>query len=274
MRSHDVAATNAWVLAHLPDLLVAVMLVVLMPLAAHVARAPRWLVRGLVPAGLLAGIGMVAYDAGVLATITVAPYAALTIAAGVIGLRRVRDLPRFAVNAGLMMMPAAAAWLVAARAGYALLAYPPFWVILTAAHFHVAGVTLMIVAGTIAESRGRIARVVALATVVCVPLTAAGIYGPHWLELGAAVAMATSTVGVALLLVTTKQLPLRIAGGVLLVTMPLAGAFALRDHGTAVTLFGLEPLASMMLAHGLPNALVFGILALATLSRRPAAPPA
>jgi len=268
MRSHEIAATNAWVLAHLPDLLVAVMLAVLMPLASHVARAPRWLVRGMVPAGLLAGIGMVAYDAGVLATITVAPYAGLTIAAGVIGLLRVRDLPRFAVNAGLVMMPAAAAWLVAARAGYALLEYPPFWVILTAAHFHVAGVTLMIVAGTIAQTRGRIAHAIAIATVVGVPLTAAGIYGPHWLELSAAVAMASATFGVGVLLVTMRgSLLLRIAGGVLLLTMPLAGAFALRDHGTAVTLFGLEPLASMMLAHGLPNALVFGILSLAALSR-------
>jgi hypothetical protein len=49
--------------------------------------------------------------------------------------------------------------------------------------------------------------------------------------------------------------------------MLLAGAFALRDHGTSPQLFGLDPLASMIIAHGIPNALLVALLSLLALSR-------
>lgn len=61
---------------------------------------------------------------------------------------------------------------------------------------------------------------------------------------------------------------LRVAGAILVVTMVLAGAFALRDHGTALVLFGLDPLASMVIAHGVPNTLLVVLIALIALARK------
>ena len=247
------------------------MLAVGTPLALMASRVPRRVWQAAWIAGAIAAIGLVVLDSGVAATITIVPYACVAVGTGVIGLRRFlagyRVPAELAASAGLMFLPAATAWLVAARAGFALLGYPPFWVILTCAHFHVAGCFLMTIAGTVARTRGRIAGVIALAVVLAVPLTAAGIYGPRWLEIGAGVMMATSGFATGVLLVTDRGL-VRVAGAILLVTMPLAGMFALRDHGTSVTIFGLEPLASMMIAHGMPNTLLFALIALLALARR------
>lgn len=57
-----------------------------------------------------------------------------------------RAVRRIALGVGLVFVPAATAWLLSYQAGYALLGYPPFWVLLTAAHFHIAGVALLIIA--------------------------------------------------------------------------------------------------------------------------------
>lgn len=275
MRSHEVAAANAWVLTMLPALLVAVMTTLLTPLALAAAAVPRGLRLAAWPAGALAGLGLVVIEpAGTPATLTVAPYALVAAAAGVIGLARLvrgpRSASQIALSIGLVFVPAAATWLVAARHGDALLGYAPFWVLLTAAHFHVAGVYLLVVLGRVTHERGPIAGAIALACVISVPLTAAGIYGPSWLEVAAAVGMAASAFGAGILLVITPRLALRIAGGVLLVSMPLAGAFALRDHGTSFSILGFDPLGSMLVSHGVLNALVFATISLVTFARTPA----
>jgi hypothetical protein len=84
--------------------------------------------------------------------------------------------------------------------------------------------------------------------------------------------MAASAFGGGVLLVLTPRLALRIAGGVLLLSMPLAGAFALRDHGTTFSVLGLDPLGSMLVSHGALNTLAFALIALTALVRPP--PPA
>lgn len=274
MRSHEVAAANAWVLTMLPSLLVAVMTAVLTPLALVVAGMPRWLRLAAWPAGALAAIGLVAIEAsGTAATLTVVPYAVVAVIAGAIGGLRLLERPwtasRIAAGAGMVFLPAATTWLVAARWGYPLLGYVPFWVLLTAAHFHVAGVYLLTILGAVSRGRGTFGAGVALACVLSVPLTAAGIYGPMWLEVGAAVGMAASGLAAGILLVTTKRLGLRIAGAILLLTMPLAGAFALRDHGTTFSILGFDPLGSMLVSHGVLNVIAFAAISLATLARRP-----
>jgi hypothetical protein len=272
-RSHDILAANTWLLVELPVLIVAVTTAVITPLALTVAAVPRALRRASWAAGVLAAGGLIAIEPGVVAAITVAPYAAVAIVAGWIGLMRLitdhRPANRIALGVGLVFVPAATAWLFAYQVGYALLGYPPFWVLLTAAHFHIAGVSLLIIVGRIAEGRGRLGAVVALGCVLSVPLTAAGIYGPRWLEVGAALGMAASAAGAGGLLVTSRaSILLRVAGAILVVTMVLAGAFALRDHGTALVLFGLDPLASMVIAHGVPNALLVVLIALIALARK------
>ena len=273
-RSHDIIAANTWLLSELPVLIVAVTTALITPLALAVAAVPRALRLAAWPAGVIASLGLVAVEPGVLATISVAPYAAVAVIAGLLGLRRLvaapRSASRVALAVGLVFVPAATAWLLAYQAGYALLGYPPFWVLLTAAHFHVAGVALLIIVGRISHGRGRLGAAVALGCVLSVPLTAAGIYGPRSLEVGAALCMAASAGGAGYLLVTTRgNVWLRVAGALLVVTMVLAGAFALRDHGTAVALFGLDPLASMIIAHGVPNALLVVLVALLALVRTP-----
>jgi hypothetical protein len=272
MRSHEVAAANAWVLTTLPAYLVAVMTAVLTPLALIVAGVPRALRLAAWPAGAIAAIGLVVLDEpGGLAVATVVPYAAVAIAAGVIGglwlVERPWSAPKLARCVGLVFLPAATTWLVSERAGYSLLDYAPFWVLLTAAHFHVAGVYLMTILGRVTEGRGAFGAGVAIACVASVPLTAAGIYGPMWLEVGAALGMAASGLAAGILMLTQPRLALRTAGGVLLLTMPLAGAFALRDHGTSFSILGFDPLGSMLVSHGALNVLVFAVISLITLAR-------
>ncbi|MBL9019660.1 MAG: YndJ family transporter [Myxococcales bacterium] len=272
MRSHEVAAANAWVLTVLPSWLVAVMTAVLTPLALIAGDVPRALRLAAWPAGAIAALGLVLVDSpGALAIATSAPYAGVAVAAGVIGglrlLERPWTAPKLARSVGLVFLPAATTWLVAERAGHALLGYAPFWVLLTAAHFHVAGVYLMTILGRVTEGRGALGAAVAIACVASVPLTAAGIYGPMWLEVGAALGMAASGFAAGILMLTQKVLALRIAGGVLLLTMPLAGAFALRDHGTTFTILGFDPLGSMLVSHGALNVLVFAAISLVSLSR-------
>jgi hypothetical protein len=270
-------ALSAWVLTALPALLVAVMTAVLTPLALAVAGVPRWLRLAAWPAGVLAAIGLVVVEEpGTAAVLTVVPYACVAVAAGAIGglrlVARHGPASRIALSVGLVFLPAATLWLVSARAGYPLLGYEPFWVLLTAAHFHVAGMYLLVVLGRVTFERGRLAAAIAIACVLSVPLTAAGIYGPRWLEVAAAVGMAASAFGGGVLLLLAPRLALRIAGAVLLISMPLAGAFALRDHGTTFSVFGLDPLGSMLVSHGALNTLVFALIALVALARTP--PPA
>jgi hypothetical protein len=274
MRSHDVAAANAWVLTMLPSLLVALMVAVLTPLALVVAGVPRPLRLAAWPAGVIAAIGLLAIDgSGTAATLTVVPYACVALIAGALGgwqlLERPWSASRIASCVGLVFLPAATMWLVAARWGYKLLGYEPFWVLLTAAHFHVAGVYLLTILGEVSRGRGKAGAAVALACVLSVPLTAAGIYGPIWLEVGAAVGMAASGLAAGILLVTTKRLGLRVAGAVLLLTMPLAAAFALRDHGTSFSILGFDPLGSMLVSHGVLNVIAFAAIALVALARKP-----
>lgn len=274
------ATVGTFALTTLPRLLVAVMTVGLMPLALQAARIPSVLVRVAWITGAIAALGLVLVESpGALAIASVVPYAVVAGIAGLIGTRRLLagltanpitialggsrlTVPDLALNVGLVFVPAATTWLFAHRAGYSLLGYDPFWVLLTAAHFHVAGVFLLVILGRITEERGSLARFNALVCVISVPLTAAGIYGPSWLEVSAAVIMAMSAFGAGIILLTTRGALLRGAGAVLLVSMPLAGAFALRDHGRPLTIFGLDPLASMLVTHGALNTLVFATLAL------------
>lgn len=272
MRSHELVASSAWVLTTLPAWLLAFTTLVLCPLSLEVAAAPRWLRRAGGIAGALAALGLlVVPDPGALALSTALPYGLVAGTAGAIGLGRLAGRPgpasRAAAAAGLIGFPAAATWLLAYRWGHSLLGYPPFWVLLTSLHFHVAGQYLLIVLGRVSHGRGRLAGAIALACVVSVPLTAAGIHGPRWLELFAAVGMAGSAFGGGLLLVTSPRGGLRLAGASLLLSMPLAALFALRDHASPLSFAGLDPLGSMMVSHGLLNVLGFALVALLTLRR-------
>ena len=86
--------------------------------------------------------------------------------------------------------------------------------------------------------------------------------------------MAASGFGAGLVLVTAprslageRTTVLRGAGALLLATMVLAALFALRDHGITIAVFGLDPLASMLIAHGVPNTILVMLTAVIALPR-------
>lgn len=262
--------TPATVLLDVPTLLVVLFAVIFVPLALGLTHLPR-LSRAALAAGALAAISLKLGPSHANAVLMV-PYAIVCALAGLVGLRRLlahwTDPAQLAMSFGLVGLAGACTWLVAYRAGYSLLGYPPFWVLLTAAHFHVAGTVLPIVIGWTVLPRGRLPRLVAVGCVVGVPLTAAGIYGPHVLEVAGALVMAASGVGAALVLMTSKgeHVLLRLAGVPLAGGMILAVLYALRAHGTAIRIGELDPLASMIVTHGVLDSL-FGVLALVGIRR-------
>jgi YndJ-like protein len=278
----DTASASAAILLDGPRVVVSIAAGALAPMALHVAGTGRRLPRAALGAGLLAAASLWLPGAGgaggAAAVALVAPYAIVCAIAGLLGARRLLARPwppspsRIATSAGLIALAGATTWLVAHRAGYALLGYPPLWVLLTAAHFHIAGAFLAIVLGWRVHGRGPWAGAIAIGCVAGVPLTAAGIFGPHALEVGAACFMAASTAAAACLLLATPSAEpayrwLRLAGAPLLAGMVLAGSYALRDLGTAISIAGLDPLSSMIVTHGALDTL-FAAIALGALVRR------
>lgn len=267
--------TAAAILLDGPRVLVSIATAALAPMALRLAGTGRFLPRLAIGAGALAAVS-VWLPAGAAAIALVAPYALICAIAGAIGAVRLlaRPVPpsQLAVNAGLIALAGAATWLVCHRAGHALLGYPPLWVLLTAAHFHVAGAFLAIIVGWRVHERGPWAGAIAIGCVAGVPLTAAGIFGPHALEVIAALLMAASGTGAAVLLLATPRADpswpaLRLAGAPLLAGMLLAAGYVLRDRGLAISIAGLDPLSSMIATHAALDTL-FATLALAALVRR------
>lgn len=268
---------TAALLLDVPHVIVAVLACVATPLALRVVVLPR-LSRAALVSGALAA-GSLLLDEGTAAAALVVPYAAVCALAGLVGVRRLlarwSEPGQLAMAAGLVALAGACAWLVCHRAGIALLGYPSLWVLLTAAHFHVAGCYLAIVVGHCADGRGWLAGLPAIGCVLGVPLTAAGIDGPHALEIAGALVMAASALGGALVVLTMSSprpavAILRLSSLPLAIGMVLAIAYALRDWGTAITIAGLDPLTSMVATHAILDTL-FALLALAALARMPPA---
>ncbi len=237
-----------------------------------------------VATGALAGAALLV-PAGAAAGLLVAPYTlvcwwlAAVAAAGVVA-RGWRPVSELVGALALVYLGGAALWLASARVGVELLGYPPLWVLLTAAHFHVAGAYLCGVAALHARGGGAVAAAVALVVALAIPLTAAGIHGPRWLETGAALATAAGGVGVAMLSLRAAVRPGRraarslhaIAGISLLVAMALAATYALRAYVPTFTVAGLDPLSSMAITHGVLDGAGFALAALAAFALAPPRP--
>jgi hypothetical protein len=265
--------------------LVAGAVAVLTPLALSVGPPSRR-THVAIAAGLAAAASFLVAP-GALAAALVAPYALVCAwVAATAGLRIVergfRPAGVLVGNLAHVYLGGAAVWLVAHRAGYALLGYPSLWVLLTAAHFHVAGCYLTTIASLHASfdsgaSRLRSGRTgVALLVALAIPLTAAGIHGPRWLETAAAIATALGGVGVAVLsLAAARRHPLHALAGLLMLGgMALAGAYALRGHVPAFTVGDLDPLSSMVVTHAIANTAGVGLALVAfTLAPPPALAP-
>ena len=270
------------------------------------------------PLGALAGpLGWLAPTAHRLAIVLAIVHATVCASAGLLGASRLLarrkalfgPLDEFAIDAGLLFLPAAAVPFVATRAGVPFAGFQEPVVLFTAAHFHFAGFAAPVVlggvgrlllastpsgttkrstrSGTTKRSKDppRLLYRIATTTVCAgVPLTAIGIATNHTVESVSAVALACGMLCASVLLVgfaSRRAWPrsrgaavlFGIAGLALVGTMGLAATFALTSSaGRGSTLTGAIPLQTMIDLHGGGNALGFalsGIAALTFLDVRP-----
>jgi hypothetical protein len=212
---------------------------------------------------------------GVPAMLVCLPWAGWTALAAFEALIRVRALIRrsgarglldgeLAIAAGLGFPVIGSAWLLCDRLAFEPLGFSPLIVLLTAVHFHHAGLTLPLSAGLLARTReSGLWRLVAVTVVVAVPLVAIGITASPIIELIGSLMTAAAAITVALgLLARARGLPTipallsAGAGACLLAAMIFASAYALGEfRGVA-----WPDIASMIQLHGAVNALGFGLL--------------
>ena len=216
---------------------------------------------------------------GTSAALIALPWLFFTIAVGAVGVSRVLSRetlndPGIGVDAGLMFIVVGGSWLVISRAGLRPLGFSEAIVELTAAHFHFAGFVLPILAAVISNRLGRSVAVPA-ATIVGVPLTAAGITAAGTTEFVAATFMAIVGLVVAARTIVFARAQagaprklLYIAGASLTVGMFLAIGWAWSRQ------FAWEylDLRAMVITHGVLNAFGFGLSGLIAMHLLPALP--
>jgi hypothetical protein len=182
------------------------------------------------------------------------------------GLRGLYDA-ELAIAAGLGFPLIGSGWLLCDRLAIEPLGFSPLIVLLTATHFHHAGLTLPLTAGLLGRSLGAEMtepwRTVAVAVVIAVPLVALGITFSPLLELVAAWLTAASGIAVAIgLLRRANTLPIipamlsALAGASLLAGMSFAASYAIGEY----TSTPWPDITSMIRLHGAINALGFGLL--------------
>jgi hypothetical protein len=188
--------------------------------------------------------------------------------------RGLAPIQELAIDAGLLYLPGGDVWLVASRLGVPFLGFSEPWVMLTAAHFHYAGLAAPVIAGAVGRAlhastsslgRGwlRAYEIAAAGVMAGPPLVAAGI------ALWPAVEVASAAVlSLALLLLTAVALRgvvpgmrprragalLAVAVSSLLLSMSCACAYAVG----AFLEIDILLLPTMVWVHGLVNAIGFG----------------
>jgi hypothetical protein len=236
-------------------------LVTLLPERQPIARVPAWAV----PAAAAPLLGAFALPAGPAAAALAVPWLVIGALAGVSGVahglrhlpsilapRRIADL---GIDVALGFWAVAAAFIVVDRLGVAT-PFPPVIVLLTAVHFHFAGVGLLSIAALLAATTPWL-RAAVVGLVVGIPVTALG-FVVAIPAIGAAGALLVGSSGlgvaVALLLGATPgpgRWAGRFAGACLLVGMPMGIAWAFATLAS-VAFVDLEV---MIRTHGALNAL-------------------
>ncbi|MDF9747706.1 YndJ family transporter [Natrinema salsiterrestre] len=276
-----------------PGLYVALAALVLVPLGVGLVDLPRdatavtatyrVAVFGQLPAALALVAALVAPQGSVVAVALAVPWLGVTGAIAFCGFGRLtarRDgpLPELAIDAGLLYVPVAAAFLCMHAAGVSL-RFAPIIVLLTGVHFHYAGFALPLVVGLTgrvltgddgtfsATIAGRATAASTVVTVAGIVLIAIGITFSPLVEVVAVTAFTAGVVGFALrtlrdVVPVTPRLPgllLAVAALSLCWTMALALAFgysALPGTPSLVTI------PEMIRWHGSGNALGFALPAL------------
>ena len=151
-------------------------------------------------------------EKGPLSAALAAAWFLLTAIVGLFGLTRLLarglfPLHETSIDAGLLYLPVAGAWLIVYRLGVQPFDYGETIILLTVIHFHFAGFAAPIIAGmtgrVLAQTErglGRVFPVIVIALVGSMPLVAAGITFSPWLGLAGALLL---TVGLVFLAVLT-----------------------------------------------------------------------
>lgn len=192
--------------------------------------------------------------------------------------RGLGPIQELAIDAGLLYLPVGGVWLVASRLGIPFLGFSEPWVMLTAAHFHYAGLAAPVIAGAVGRAlhapasgpgpglgRGwlRAYEVAAAGVMAGPPLVAAGIALWPVVEV-----VSAAVLSLALLLLTAVALRgvvpgmrprragaiLAVAVSSLLLSMSCACAYAVG----AFLEIDILLLPTMVWVHGLVNAIGFG----------------
>lgn len=220
------------------------------------------------------------------------PWLAVTGLLALLGAARLLRRRRWAVDAlcvdaGLIFVAVGGAWTTAHHAGMRPMGFSPIIVLLTAVHFHYAGLLLPVLTGLAARRvPGWMATAASLGVIAGVPLTAVGITAT---QMGVApgveaTSVAVTVAGAALAALLHLRLAVRsgdpwtvrvlwgAAGVSLLAGMGLAGAYGVRAW-VPVAWLGIPWMQAL---HGSVNALGFGMVGTLawTLATRDDAPPA
>ena len=245
---------------------------VLIPLAAETvlinAPPPPWAIAG--PGAACAILAALSYrfEPGAAAALLVVPWCVCTFLAAWWGMLRLRreigiTLDSLLVPAATGFMAVGGVWLVATRLGVRPLGFSATIVLLTATHFHHAGVVLPVIAShNLANRPTRIVGIGSAGVLAGIPLTAIGITLGGKAEWVAAWVLALAAILIAVgqlrLAIAVRAPLLAVSGAALLVAMILGGLWAWSRAFPGVSL-SLEEMARY---HGSLNALGFGLLGL------------
>ena len=193
--------------------------------------------------------------------------------------RGLYPLHQTSIDAGLLYLPVAAAWLVVYRLGFQPFDYGETIILLTVVHFHFAGFAAPIIAGLtgrrLADETGGAGKtfpLIVVSLIGAMPLVAAGITFSPWLGLLGALLLAAGLVLLAVLTIVRVVPAIPSVGARLLLTIAASSSCAamvlacLYSYSLVAHIVVLR-IPTMALTHGLLNAFGFAACSLLAWSR-------
>jgi hypothetical protein len=183
-------------------------------------------------------------------------------------------LPEISIDAGLLYLPVAGAWLIVYRFGIQLFGYGETIILLTVVHFHFAAFAAPIIAGQAGRilartevGTGKLFPLIVVALIVAMPLVAAGITFSPLLGLAGTLLLSTGLVLLAVLTIN-RVLPAitSLSARVMLVVGAVSSCVAmvlacLYSYSLVAHILILR-IPTMALTHGLLNAFGFATCSL------------
>lgn len=225
------------------------------------------------PVAALALVGSLSLEQGMVAGALAVPWLGLCGVLALAGgwrllLRRGGPAAAVVIDGGLAFAAVGGAWTVATRAGIQPMGFSDTIVLLTAVHFHYAGLALPILAGLAGRVLpGTHHTAVVVGVLAGVPLVAIGISTTLLIEGFAAVVMATAGIGLGALqlrIAGDRTLPALRRGLLAISGLALLGGMALAMAYGVGAWLPARPVSipGMVAMHGATNAIGFALLGL------------